>query len=139
MMFLTPETGEIRFSGGLSLRAGTGAREIDPHLRTLPGQDTVFCLPRLAVEGGSLAPVCILDDGGLHTVRLTAVSVTGRQQTPGDRQRAFLFGLLGLKDPCPDTQQSVRVKAPFGTLTIYTDPVTGQAGALVEYRPADRQ
>lgn len=133
MMFLTPETGEIRFSGGLCLRAGMSAREIDPHLCSLPGQDAVFCLPQLAVEGGSLAPVCVVGDSGLHTLRLTAVSVTGRQQTPGDRQRAFLFRLLGLEDPCPDTQQSVQVQAPFGRVTVYTDPVTGQAGALVEY------
>ena len=133
MMFLTPETGEIRFPGGLCLRGGMEARQIDPHLRSHPGQETVFCLPRLAVEGGSLAAVCLVGDHGLHTVRLTAVSVTGRQQTPGERQRAFLFGLLGLTDPCPDTRQSVRVKAPFGKVTLYTDPVTGQAGALVEY------
>ncbi len=134
MMFLTPDTGEIRFPDGLCLRAGMQAREIDPHLRSHPGQEAVFTLPRMAVEGGSVAAVCVLDDGGLHTVRLTAAAVTGRQQTPADRQRAFLFGLLGLKDPCPDTQQTVRVKAPFGRVTMYTDPVTGQAGVLVEYQ-----
>lgn len=137
MMFLTPETGELRFPGGLSLRAGMEAREIDPHLRSLPGQEAVFCLPQLPVEGGLLAPVCVLEDGRLAAVRLTAAAVTGRHETPGERQRAFLFALLGLKDPCPDTRQSVQVTAPFGSLTLYTDPVTGQAGALVEYgKPA---
>lgn len=134
MIFLTPETGEICFPDGLCLRAGMQPREIDPHLRSHPGQEAVFSLPAMAVEGGSLAAVCVLNDAGLHTVRLTAAAVTGRQQTPADRQRAFLFGLLGLKDPCPDTRQSVSIKAPFGRLTVYTDPVSGQAGALVEYR-----
>lgn len=134
MKFFTPETGEIRFPGGLSLRGGMPARAIDPHFCCPPGREAVFCLPRLAVEGGSLAPVCLLAEDALRTVRLSAVSVTGRQQTPGERQRAFLFALLGLADPCPDTQQTVRIKAAFGYLTLYTDPVSGQAEALVEYR-----
>lgn len=133
MRFFNPDTGEVRFPGGLCLRGGIPAEQIDPNLRSLPGEDTVFCLPALAVEGGALAPVCVLAENGLSVLRLTAVSVSGRQQTPGERQRAFLFGLFGLKDPCPDTQQSVRIKAPFGHLTLYSDPVSGQAGALVEY------
>ena len=135
MRFFDPDTGEVCFPGGLCLRGGIAAEQIDPNLRSLPGEDTVFCLPALAVEGGALAPVCVLDGSGLASLRLTAVSVNGRQQTPGERQRAFLFGLFGLKDPCPDTQQPVRIKAAFGYLTLYTDPVSGQAGALVEYNP----
>ena len=135
MQFFNPHTGEMHFPCGLCLRGGIPAEQIDPNLRALPGEDTAFCLPHLAVEGGALAPVCTLGEGGLAAVRLTAVSVNGRQQTPGERQRAFLFGLFGLKDPCPDTQQPVRIRAPFGHLTLYTDPVSGQAGALVEYVP----
>ena len=133
MTFFNPETGEMRFPGGLCLRSGMEAREMDPHFRFTGEQEAVFCLPAQTVAGGSAGVVCIVDGGGLRAVRLTGVAVTGRQQTPGERQRAFLFGLFRLKDPCPDSLQSVRVKAPFGRLTLYTDPVTGQAGAMVEY------
>lgn len=134
MMFFNPDTGEMRFPEGLCLRGGMDAREIDPHFRFTGDQEAVFCLPAQTVEGGSTGVVCIVDGQGLRAVRLAGVSVTGRQQTPGERQRAFLFGLFRLKDPCPDSLQSVRVKAPFGKLTLYTDPVTGQAGAMVEYQ-----
>ncbi|MBP3649237.1 MAG: hypothetical protein J6K73_05600 [Clostridia bacterium] len=134
MKFFNPETGEIRFADGLSLRGGINVRQIDSHLRHTGGPEAVYCLPPLAVEGGSLAAVCMADADGLHAVRLTVASVTGRQQVPGERQRAFLFERFQLSDPCPDTLQNVSIRAPFGRLTLYTDPVTGQAGALVEYR-----
>lgn len=133
MRFFNPETGEMLFSDGLCLRGGMPVDAIDPHLCYTGTQEAVYCLPALAVEGGSLGVVLTADRDGLRTARLTAVSVTGRQQTPGERQRAFLFDLFRLSDPCPDTRQNVRLKAPFGRLTLHTDPVTGQAGALVEY------
>ena len=135
MTFFNPDTGELCFAGGLCLTGNMDVQAIDPHFRYAGQQEAVYCLPALAVEGGALAPVLTLNENGLSVLRLTAATVTGRQQTPGERQRAFLFGLFGLKDPCPDTQQPVRIKAPFGHLTLYTDPVSGQAGALVEYVP----
>lgn len=133
MLFFNPETGEMNFSDDLCLRGGMPVHAIDPHLCYTGAQEAVYCLPQLAVEGGSVGVVLTADGDGLATVRISAVSVTGRHQTPGERQRAFLFHLFRLTDPCPDTQQNVRLKAPFGRLTLYTDPVTGQAGALVEY------
>ena len=134
MTFFDPETGRLCFEDGLCLQGGMDVRQIDPHLRFTGTQEAVYCLPALAVEGGRLGAVCTADETGLRRVMLTVASVTGRQQTPGERQRAFLFERFRLSDPCPDTLQNVRITAPFGTLTLYTDPVTGQAGALVEYR-----
>lgn len=52
-----------------------------------------------------------------------------------DRQRAFLMRRLHLKDPCPDTMASVRVRCPFGELLVSTDPYTGQSAALISYMP----
>ncbi len=134
MTFFDPETGRLCFEDGLCLEGGMDVREIDPHLRYTGPHEAVYCLPGLLVEGGRLGAACTVDEAGLHTVRLTVASVTGRQQTPGERQRAFLFERFRLSDPCPDTLQTVRIKAAFGKLTLYTDPVTGQAGALLEYR-----
>ena len=134
MTFFNPETGEMRFADGLCLRGGMDVRQIDPHLRHPEGPEAVYCLPGLPVDGGSLAAVCLADGEGLHAVRLTVAAIPGRQQVPGDRQRAFLFERFQLSDPCPDTLQNVQISAAFGRLTLYTDPVTGQAGALVEYR-----
>lgn len=133
MSFFNPETGEMQFSNGLCLRGGMPVDAIDPHLRYTGSQEAVYCLPPLAVEGGSLGAVLTADPNGLRSLRLMVASITGRHQVPGERQRAFLFDLFRLADPCPDTQQNVRLKAPFGRLTLYTDPVTGQAGALLEY------
>ncbi len=133
MTFFSPHPGQLGFLDRLRLRAGMPVRDIEPHLRHAGGPAAAYCLPGLAVDGGSLAAVCLADEAGLCSVRLTVAAVTGRQQVPGERQRAFLFERFGLKDPCPDTLQNVRVKGPFGHLTLYTDPVTGQAGALVEY------
>ena len=134
MRFFSPESGEMQFQSGLRLRGGMPVEQMDPPLRYSGGQEAVYCLPGLPVEGGRLAAVLTAGAQGLHTIRLTVASVTGRQQTPGERQRAFLFERFQLSDPCPDTLQNVSVSAPFGRLTLYTDPVTGQAGALVEYR-----
>lgn len=139
MTFFDPQTGDMCFTGGLCLKGGMDVRQIDSHLRHTGAQDAVYCLPGLPVEGGRLAAVLTAGAQGLHTIRLTVASVTGRQQTPGERQRAFLFERFQLSDPCPDTLQNVRITAPFGRLTLYTDPVTGQAGALVEYRLTEAQ
>ncbi len=133
MAFFTSENGRIRFDSGLTLWGGMPAREIDPHLRYIGEEEAVFCLPGLAVCGGTLAAECLLGGDGLRSVRLTVAGVNGRQTVPWERQRAFLFERFGLRDPCPDTRQSVRVRCPFGAVTLYTDPMTGQAGALVEY------
>ena len=134
MTFFNPDTGELCFAGGLCLTGNMDVQAIDPHFRYAGQQEAVYCLPALAVEGGSLGAVCMVDKNGLRSVRLTVATITGRQQVPGERQRAFLFERFRLSDPCPDTLQNVRIKGAFGSLTLYTDPVTGQAGALVEYR-----
>lgn len=66
------------------------------------------------------------------------VSAAGGRERPGmDRQRAFLMRRLHLKDPCPDTMASVRVRCPFGELLVSTDPYTGQSAALISYMPED--
>ena len=65
-------------------------------------------------------------------------AAAGGRERPGmDRQRAFLMRRLHLKDPCPDTMASVRVRCPFGELLVSTDPYTGQSAALISYMPED--
>ena len=133
MSFFNPETGEMQFSDGLCLRGGMPVDAIDPHLRYTGSQEAVYCLPPLAVEGGSLGAVLTADQGGLRTLRLTVAAITGRHQVPGERQRAFLFARLDLRDPCPDTMDCVRIECPFGEMYLSTDPCTGRAEARILY------
>ena len=49
------------------------------------------------------------------------------------RQRARLFGFLGVEDPCPDTMDGVRMRYPFGTAWIATDRRSGDAVLRITY------
>ena len=105
------DTGTLTFSNGLRLEA--------------------------LMAPAALAPVCLFQEGALVAVTLYVSAAGGRERPGMDRQRAFLMRRLHLKDPCPDTMASVRVRCPFGELLVSTDPYTGQSAALISYMPED--
>ena len=100
-------------------------------------RDRELFLEPCPVTGGTLAPVCLFQEGALVAVTLYVSAAGGRERPGMDRQRAFLMRRLHLKDPCPDTMASVRVRCPFGELLVSTDPYTGQSAALISYMPED--
>lgn len=131
MAFLNPETGELTFQDGLRLGAGLAMDELAQRLNGR--QNAVVRLESHAVAGGRLVPVCTVMGGALQSVALSIASAAGRPMRKADRQRAFLFARLELRDPCPETMGSVRVQCPFGELFLSTDPCTGRAEARILY------
>ena len=124
---LNIDTGTLTFSNGLRLEALMAPAALSGRYATL----------RDPVTGGTLAPVCLFQEGALVAVTLYVSAAGGRERPGMDRQRAFLMRRLHLKDPCPDTMASVRVRCPFGELLVSTDPYTGQSAALISYMPED--
>lgn len=131
MALLNQETGELTFQDGLRLGAGLAMDELA--LRLDGRQNAVVRLESHAVAGGRLVPVCTVMGGALQSVALTIASAAGRPMRKAERQRAFLFSRLDLRDPCPDTMGSVRIQCPFGELFLSTDPCTGRAEARILY------
>jgi len=131
MALLNQETGELTFQDGLRLGAGLAMDELA--LRLDGRQNAVVRLESHAVAGGRLVPVCTVMGGALQSVALTIASAAGRPMRKAERQRAFLFARLDLRDPCPDTMGSVRIQCPFGELFLSTDPCTGRAEARILY------
>lgn len=133
MALLDWETGELRFGGGLRLWPEMPAAALSERLKG--AERALWRSDALAVPGGSLSAVCAVEGGALARVSLE-VSQTGGKLCPGaEKQRAFLFSRLGLKDPCPDTRASVRVRRGFGEVVVSSDPHTGRAVAIVIYTP----
>lgn len=88
------------------------------------------CAPRC----GRLARADLFfQEGALVSVTLYVHDAAGAERPAAGRQRALLLRSLRLKDPCPDTQGSLRVRFPFGEVFVSTDPHTGQAAALIRY------
>ena len=131
MSLINQESGDLAFSDGFCLRAGMPARELSERLFAM--REGIACLPAHPAHGGSLAPVCQLENGGLQLVTLYVDTINGKPCPGADRRRAFLFSALHLKDPYPDTRRSVKVRCPFGELMITTDPYTGQTSARIQY------
>ena len=131
MALLNKETGELAFSDGLRLCAGLAMDELADRLDGR--RDAVIRLESHAVAGGRLIPVCTVMGGALQSVALSISSVASRPMRKAERQRAFLFARLDLRDPCPDTMESVRIACPFGEVYLSTDPVTGRAEARILY------
>lgn len=131
MSLLNKETGELTFSDGLRLGAGLAMDELAHRLQ---GRlNAIVRMDSHAVSGGRLIPVCTVMGGALQSVTLSISSASSRPMRKADRQRAFLFSRLELRDPCPDTMGSVRVECPFGELFLSTDPITGRAEARILY------
>ena len=131
MALLNQETGELTFSDGLRLGAGLVMGELSQRLQGR--QDAIVRMDSHAVSGGRLIPVCTVMGGALQSVVLSISSAASRPMRKADRQRAFLFARLDLRDPCPDTMGSVRIECPFGELFISNDPITGRAEARILY------
>ena len=135
MSLLDMDTGTLTFSNGLRLEAQMPPAALAARYATL--RDRELFLDPCPVVGGSLAPVCLFENGMLSGVTLYVESIGGKERPGVQRQRAFLMRRLHLKDPCPDTLGSVRVRCPFGELFLTTDPYTGQSAALVSYVTLD--
>ena len=131
MALLNKETGELTFSDGLRLCAGLAMDELADRLQGR--QNAVVRLESHAVSGGRLVPVCTVMGGALQSVALSISSAASRPMRKAERQRAFLFARLDLRDPCPDTMDSVRIECPFGEMFVSTDPITGRAEARILY------
>lgn len=131
MALLNKETGELTFSDGLRLCAGLAMDELAQRLNGR--EDAVIRLESHAVAGGRLIPVCTVMGGALQSVALSLSSAASRPMRKAERQRAFLFARLDLRDPCPDTMESVRIECPFGEMYLSTDPQTGRAEARIVY------
>lgn len=131
MALLDWETGALCFSDGLELRPNMPASALSERLSG--AERALWRSDMLAVAGGCLSAVCAVEDGVLARVSLE-VSQTGGKLCPGaEKQRAFLFACLRLKDPCPDTRGCVRVRRGFGQVVLSSDPHTGRAAAVVIY------
>lgn len=133
MGLLNKETGELTFSDGFCLSPGLAMDEL--HQRLGGQTDAVIRLESHAVGNGRLIPVCTVMGGALQSVVLSIASVSSRPMRKAERQRAFLFARLDLRDPCPETMGSVRVECPFGEVFLTTDPLTGRTEARILYAP----
>ena len=133
MALLNQETGELTFADGLRLSPGLVMDELAQRLQGR--QNAIIRLDSHAVTGGRLIPVCTVMGGALQSVVLSISSAASRPMRKAERQRAFLFARLDLRDPCPDTMGSVRIACPFGELFLSTDPITGRAEARILYAP----
>ena len=131
MALLNQETGELTFSDGLRLGAGLAMGELSQRLQGR--QDAIVRMDSHAVAGGRLIPVCTVMGGALQSVALSISSANSRPMRKSERQRAFLFARLDLRDPCPDTMDSVRIECPFGEIFLSTDPLTGRSEARILY------
>lgn len=138
MPFLDEQTGTLTFSEELSFIAHMPLEALlslhEQWGGALPKGRDILPFPAKAVDGGSVAPVCILRDGLLHEVRLFAACVGARNHPTAEQQRAFFFQLLSLRDHSPDSRRCSHITYPFGTVLIATDPRTGAALLRVEYK-----
>ncbi|MBR3872631.1 MAG: hypothetical protein IKJ26_00520 [Clostridia bacterium] len=123
MAFLNRDTGELTFSDGTRLSAGLPLE--DELTQRLGGaQSGVIRLQSRSVQGGRLVPICTVEGGAVQSITLCVSSIGGKEPRTSARQRAFLFARMGLEDPCPDTQDCVRILCPFGEMLFVTDPHT---------------
>lgn len=142
MPFFDEEKGTLVFDSGLCLSPrmplkelarvkgaqGAGAGE--------GGKPAIVALPAQQAMGGRFAPLCLVEGGQLRAVTLTVLSIGQRTRPTADQQRAFLFGCVAAKDPCPDSRRNCEIRCGFGTLLLTTDPRLGQAWLRVEYQKA---
>ena len=122
MAFLNRETGELTFADGTRLSSGLPMDELAQRLNgAISG---IVRLQSRSVQGGRLIPVCPVEGGAVQSISLCVSSIGGKEPKSSAKQRAFLFARMGLEDPCPETQECVRVLCPFGEMLFVTDPHT---------------
>lgn len=131
MAFLNRDTGELTFQDGLRLTAGWPVGEL---AEAISGDgDQMVRLGSHAVSGGRLIPICMVEGGCVQSISLCVSAIGGRSDVSAEKQRAFLFSRLGLRDPWPETMDSVQIHCPFGETIITTDPHTGRSEARILY------
>lgn len=140
MPFFDEKSGALTFDEGLRLiphmekeallAALKKARGASPDL----GASGIVAFPACRARGGLLAPICTLKEGRLSAVSLVVQAVSQGRAPTAAEQRGFLFLLLCLKDPCPDTLRNCVFKAEGATVSISTDPRLGGALARIQYR-----
>jgi len=131
MAFLNRETGELTFSDGLRLGPGLPMDELAERLDG--AQQGIVRLQSHPVTGGRLIPICMVEGGAVQSITLCPGPGSGKESRDAQKQRAFLFSRLGLRDPLPDSFETVCVQCPFGEILLTSDPHTGRAEARLIY------
>jgi hypothetical protein len=139
LLFFNEKSGALTFETGLRLAPNMTRKDLLAALKEAGGasrdlgESGIFPFPPCPVAGGSLAPVCFLQEDRLASVTLTVVSVGQKTALSAEQQRSFLFTSFRAKDPCPDTLRNCVLQCAFGAITLCTDPRSGRASARVSY------
>ena len=134
MSLLDAKTGALSLDGRISLKKGTSGADLREAIKkSLPAvsykalrKSRALPLPAAQVPGGSLAPMCFLENDRLCAVRLHALGRDGR---------ALLIALLPEESPVPeDDGSAVEISYPFGAALLSRCPRTGRWSVLIRYR-----
>jgi len=139
MPFFDEKTGALALGKGCRLTAHMPDSGVLSVLRSVGGppadwRENIIPFPAIGVSGGRIALIAFLEEDRLTAVHLSVVSTEPKTAPSSDQQRAFLFSLFGIHDPCPDTKQCCCFVSGFGSLAISTDPRTGYAAAHLTYQ-----
>ena len=140
MQFFDEKSGALALGRGCSLSARMTEEAVLENRAHLgksdvqPKRGGMVPFPSIKAGKGRIAPLAIVEGGVLRAVHLWTAATKGRPPQTAHQQRAFLFSLLGCKDPCPDTLKSCHVACEFGSMTLSSDPRTGCALARITYR-----
>ena len=139
MPFFDEKTGALTLGKGYRLTAFMPDSGVLSVLRSIGGSPSdwsadIIPFSAIAVSGGRITLIAFLEEDRLSTIKISVVSIKPKRVPAADQQRAFLFSLFGVSDPCPDTQRSCCLAMSFGSLTISTDPRTGHASACLTYQ-----
>ena len=136
MSILDETSGKIALSDTVSVWGNMPRKRLRESLEACAGtpcfaddeqRASMLLTGTLVIGGCRAACLCSLSVGRLRAVEFQLLSGTAAEQ------RKQLFGLIGKPDPCPDTMHSVRVRYPFGTAWIATDPRGGGAALRITY------
>jgi hypothetical protein len=139
MPFIDEHSGTITLAKGCILSAHMPAKDVLTALRMRNGtsedlgEGGMIPFPACPVKGGVIAAIAFLENGLLSAVNLSVVAIGQRGSASAEQERAFLFSLLRLRDPRPDTQRTCQLAYTFGSVMVSTDPRTGRALARVLY------
>ena len=129
-------SGKITLAEGQILRANIPRKRLQATLETVAGAPCTMDDPQRATMlatrafpfcSNEAACLCLMSQGRLRTVELQLVNGTAAQQ------RETFFSFIGRQDPCPQTQQGVLLRYPFGTVWIATDVRSGYALLRITY------
>ncbi len=139
MPFFDDQSGALTLPTGHQLTGRMPKAEVLRALESLSPRETLLeenrtiPFPSLDVPGGRVALLAFLAHGLLKHVHIFPTGIGQKTVLTAEQQRAFLFSLVRLKDPCPDTGRSCQITCPFGSLGLSTDPRTGFATLRLSY------